>query len=81
MPSRPIQEIESDFDDLMASRLPGTVARDKFERLWDETNSAAAELVSTSGVTPYLSLLKRMHQAFEYRYGQVFGTNGRKRSP
>jgi hypothetical protein len=67
-PARTPEAIERDFVDLMASRLPVTLAREKFERLWDETNGVAARLVSTERGRPYLSLLRRMHETFENHY-------------
>jgi hypothetical protein len=67
-PARAAEAIEKDFADLMASRLPVTVAREKFERLWDEANTLAAQLVSTERGRPYLSLLRRMHETFEGHY-------------
>jgi hypothetical protein len=70
-PARPPEAIENDFTDLMASRLPITVAREKFERLWDEANSVAARLVSSEQGKPYLVLLRRMHEAFESHYRGV----------
>ncbi len=75
-PARSAQAIDRDFEDLIASRLPGTIARDKFERLWDETNAVAAEMVLTAQGQPYISLLKRMHQTFESRYPGGTPTNG-----
>ena len=67
-PARTPEAIDKDFTDLMASRLPVTVAREKFERLWDETNTVAAQLVGTEPGSPYLALLKRMHETFENHY-------------
>jgi hypothetical protein len=67
-PARTPEAIDKDFTDLMASRLPVTVAREKFERLWDETNSLAAQLVGTERGRPYLTLLRRMHETFENHY-------------
>ncbi|SDH78839.1 hypothetical protein [Paraburkholderia phenazinium] len=80
-PARMPEAIEKDFMDLMASRLPVTVAREKFERLWDEVNTSAAQLVGTERGSPYLALLKRMHETFEnhYRGGpQRQGRDGRR---
>lgn len=70
-PSRPPEEIERDLADLMASPLPVSIARDEFERLWDETNALAARLVPTAEGEPYISLLKRMHEAFSQHYGEA----------
>jgi hypothetical protein len=67
-PARTPEAIDKDFTDLMASRLSVTVAREKFERLWDEVNSVAAQLISTEQGRPYLALLKRMHETFENHY-------------
>ncbi|MGF6723891.1 hypothetical protein P3T43_003256 [Paraburkholderia sp. GAS41] len=70
-PARTPEAIDKDFTDLMASRLPVTVAREKFERLWDEANSVAARLVGTEPGRSYLALLKRMHETFENHYRGV----------
>ena len=67
-PARTPEAIDKDFTDLMASRLSVTVAREKFERLWDEANAVAAQLISTEQGGPYLTLLKRMHETFENHY-------------
>lgn len=75
-PARSPEAIDKDFADLMASKLPGTVARDKFERLWDETNAIAAQTVLTPQGQKYLALLKRMHQTFESRYPESGPING-----
>ncbi|WP_246279148.1 hypothetical protein [Paraburkholderia ultramafica] len=66
-----MEEIEKDFADLVASRLPVWIAREKFELLWDETNLVAARLVFTTEGESYISLLKRMHETFESRYAEV----------
>jgi hypothetical protein len=70
------EAIDSDFADLMASKLPVAVARDKFERLWDEANAIAAQLVLTPEGPRYVSLLKRMHQMFESQYSLRGPING-----
>ncbi|WP_454826978.1 hypothetical protein [Paraburkholderia xenovorans] len=70
------EAIDQDFAELIASGLPGSVARDKFERLWDEANAIAAEIVLTPRGQQYLSLLKRMHQTFESRYPAGRPVNG-----
>ena len=75
--SRPIEDIESDFAILLASGLPGRIAREQFERLWDEVNAVAARLVPTSQAEPYLALLSRMHTSFEHRYPESRQQNGR----
>lgn len=80
-PARSPEAINRDFADLMAAQLPGVPARDKFERLWDEANSIAAQTILTPQGQEYLSLLKRMHQTFESRYpnhGSVNGSGGRR---
>ncbi|MFL9933023.1 hypothetical protein P0D88_28250 [Paraburkholderia sp. RL18-103-BIB-C] len=81
-PARSPEAIDRDFADLMAAQLPGAPARDKFERLWDEANSIAAQTILTPQGQQYLSLLKRMHQAFESRYSSNGSVNdsGRQRS-
>ena len=50
------------------SGIPPDVARDKFERLWDETNALAASSMMSAQGRPYIALLKRMHTAFVERY-------------
>ena len=76
-PIRNVESIEKDFAELLVSHLPGAVARDKLERLWDEVNTAAARLVLTRQVSPYLSLLKRMQEVFEIRYREGRPINGK----
>ena len=73
---RPVAEIEQDFADLLASHLPLAIARDKLERLWDETNIAAAQLMPTTQMAPYISLLNRMQDALETRYHKRRSING-----
>jgi len=65
---RSADEIEKDFLDLLMSGIPPDVAHDKFERLWDETNTLAASSMMTARALPYIALLKRMHTAFAERY-------------
>ena len=65
---RSADEIEKDFLDLLMSGIPPDVAHDKFERLWDETNTLAASSMMTAQGLPYIALLKRMHTAFMERY-------------
>ena len=67
-PARSADEIEKDFLDLLVSGIPPDVAHDKFERLWDETNTLAASSMMTARALPYIALLKRMHTAFAERY-------------
>ena len=67
-PRRCADEIEKDFLDLLMSGIPPDVAHDKFERLWDETNTLAASSMMTAQGLPYIALLKRMHTAFMERY-------------
>lgn len=74
--ARSPEAIDQDFADLMASKMPGDAARDKFERLWDEANAIAAQTVSTAEGQRYISLLKRMHQTFEDRYPVDGAING-----
>lgn len=76
MQIRSIESFEEDFAKLLASPLPVAIAREKLERLWDEVNIAAAQLVLTQHVDPYLTLLKRMQQAFEFRYNPSRPENG-----
>jgi hypothetical protein len=74
--ARSAEAIDKDFADLMASEMPGAVARDKFESLWDEINAIAAQTIDTAAGQQYLSLLKRMHQTFESRYPAKGAMNG-----
>jgi hypothetical protein len=67
-PPRPAEEIEKDFLDLLMSGIPADIAHDKFERLWDETNTLAASSMMTPQALPYIALLKRMHAEFAGRY-------------
>ncbi|WP_343657601.1 hypothetical protein [Paraburkholderia caribensis] len=50
------------------SGIPPVVAHDKFEHLWDETNTLAASSMMSAQRLPYIALLKRMHTAFAERY-------------
>jgi hypothetical protein len=75
-PARSAEAIDRDFADLMASKMPGPVARDKFETLWDEANSIAAQTVHMIEGQEYIALLKRMHATFEDRYPSDSVTNG-----
>jgi nucleoside diphosphate kinase len=80
--ARSPEAIDKDFADLMASKMPSDAARDKFERLWDETNAIAAQTVHTLEGQRYISLLKHMHETFEGHYaanGTING-HGKKRS-
>lgn len=70
---RSAEAIEKDFLDLMMSGIPVDIARDKFERLWDETNALAASWMMTEQGHPYIALLKRMHAAFAERYPRHAG--------
>lgn len=70
---RSAEAIEKDFLDLMMSGIPVDIARDKFERLWDETNALAASWMMTEQGHPYIALLKRMHAAFAKRYPRHAG--------
>jgi hypothetical protein len=70
---RSAEAIEKDFLDLMMSGIPADIARDKFERLWDETNALAASSMMTDRGRPYIALLKRMHSAFAGRYPRDAG--------
>ncbi|RKT26404.1 hypothetical protein B0G69_2149 [Paraburkholderia sp. RAU2J] len=81
-PGRSPEAIDQDFADLMASKMPSAVARDKFERLWDEVNAIAVKTVHTAEGQRYISLLKRMHQTFEDRYpvGGVVNGHGKRGS-
>jgi hypothetical protein len=68
MSARSLEDIEADFDDLVASQLTIAHAREEFERLWDEVNAVASQIVSTSNVVPYLAFLQQMQEVFETRY-------------
>lgn len=50
------------------SGIPPEIEHDKFERLWDETNTLAASWMMTAQARPYIALLARMHAAFAERY-------------
>lgn len=75
---RPISDLEYDFAELLASRLPLVVAREKFDHLWDEVNEAAAVAVSSPQAGSYLGLLKRMQHTYESRYTENCRLNGRR---
>ncbi|KNH06894.1 hypothetical protein BRCH_01823 [Candidatus Burkholderia brachyanthoides] len=55
---RPIEAIERDFVEAHTATLPPQPALDKFERLWDEVNDAAASLLPDESGMPYLALLR-----------------------
>lgn len=73
---RSLKAIEADFDGLVESQMPIALAREEFERLWDEVNLIAALLIATSSVTPYLALLQRMQEMFETRFADRPRVNG-----
>ncbi|MEJ0004235.1 MAG: hypothetical protein WDN30_13040 [Pararobbsia sp.] len=51
-------EIEYDFIELLASRLPTDVAKREFEILWDESNAALIARLGTAEGEHYLDLLR-----------------------
>jgi hypothetical protein len=73
---RSLEEIERDFAELLASRLPNAIVHDQGERLWDETNEIAVRAIETPHVAPCLDLLKRMQATLESRYGEGSATTG-----
>jgi hypothetical protein len=78
---RPVGDMENDFVDLVASRLPLAIASEKFERLWDEVNSAATSLMSCPEVNRYVALLIRMQGVYESQYIGSTHMNGRHATP
>ncbi len=78
---RPVGDMEKDFLELLASRLPLAIASEKFERLWDEVNSAAASVISYPEVNGYIALLKRMQGAYESQYRGSTHMNGLRATP
>jgi hypothetical protein len=64
-PHRPAEAIERDFLDVRAATLPFQVSADKIERLWDEINEAAANLLPDEGGMPYLALLRQLQDEFD----------------
>jgi hypothetical protein len=62
---RPAEAIERDFLDVRAATLPFQVSADKFERLWDEINDAAASLLPDEDGMPYLALLRQLQDEFD----------------
>lgn len=69
-------DMENDFLELVASRLPLAIASEKFERLWDEVNSAAASVISSPEVNRYIALLIRMQGVYESHYRAGLHLNG-----
>jgi hypothetical protein len=65
---RSVGELEDDFAELQASRLSLSIANEKFERLWDEVNSAAASVISRPELNGYIALLIRMQGVYDSRY-------------
>ncbi len=71
-------EIEYDFIELLASRLPTDVAKREFEILWDESNAALIARLGTAEGEHYLDLLRAMHARFVALYGDpARGGSGR----
>ncbi len=63
---RPIEAIERDFVEVRTATLPPQPALDnKFERLWDELNGAAAHLLPDESGMPYLALLRLLQDEFD----------------
>jgi hypothetical protein len=53
-------ELRGDFKLISTERLPVATALEKFDRLRDETNTAAARLASTQDIGEYITLLQDM---------------------
>ena len=77
-PRRSVADMENDFVELVASRLPFAIASEKFERLWDEVNLAAASVISSPEVNGYIALLIRMQGVYELHYRGSMHMNGRR---
>jgi hypothetical protein len=73
--------MENDFVELVASRLPAPIASEKFERLWDEVNLAAASVMSSPEVNGYIALLRRMQRVYESQYRRSSHINYRRAIP
>ena len=73
---RSVGDMENDFVELVASRLPFAIATEKFERLWDEVNLAAGSVISSPEVNGYIALLIRMQGVYESQYTRSGRTNG-----
>ena len=56
--------------ELVSSGLPFAIASEKFERLWDEVNLAAASVISSPEVNRYIALLIRMQGVYESQYSR-----------
>lgn len=54
------REIRVDFTLVSAEKIPVATALGKFERLWDETNTAASRLASSEDIADYIALLQDM---------------------
>ena len=78
---RSVEDIEDDFVQLVASRLPLLIASEMFERLWDEVNSAAASVISCPEVNAYIALLIRMQGVYESHYRANTHMNGLRATP
>lgn len=78
---RPVGDMEKDFVELLASRLPLAIASEKFERLWDEVNMAAASVISYPEVDGYIALLIRMQGVYESQYRGRTHMNGLRATP
>jgi hypothetical protein len=73
---RSAADMENDLAELLASRLPTAIASEKFERLWDEVNLAAASVISCPEVNGYIALLVRMQGVYESHYKAATHMNG-----
>jgi len=73
---RSLEDIERDFAELLASRLPSAIVHDQVERLWDEANEIAVRAIETPQVAPCLDLLKRMQAMLKRHYLEGSVTTG-----
>ncbi|WP_162916020.1 hypothetical protein [Burkholderia sp. PAMC 26561] len=60
MKNRTPHELRVDFILISAENIPVSVALAKFGRLWDETNAAASQLVSSEDIGDYITVLRDM---------------------
>jgi len=78
---RSVGDLENDFVELVASWLPLAIASERFERLWDEVNLAAASVISCPEVNGYIALLIRMQGVYESKYRGRAYINYRRAMP
>ena len=65
---RAVVQIEQEFAGMLLQHWSPDAARQRFEALWDEVNSAAIKTLGSDGGDAYIALLSRMQYEFDKRY-------------